>query len=67
MMKKIILNNDIFSYDSIDKAIQAYKKIALIRKKCDGNKVVLTFWKCKYDEELTIKEFENYLIGIENS
>lgn len=26
-----------------------------------------TFWKCKYGEDVTIKEFENYMIGIENS
>ncbi len=31
------------------------------------NNAVITFLKCKYDENLTIKEFENYMIGLENS
>ena len=45
------------------KAVDAYRnlaKIQILRKR----KIV--FWNCKYDEERTVREFENYLIGLEN-
>ena len=47
--------------------MMVYKNHAVttVQYKCDY--AIITFWKCKYDEEQTIKEFENYMIGVENS
>lgn len=44
-----------------------YESYAAITAKFRDDYAVLTFGNCKYDEEQTIKEFENYMIGIENS
>lgn len=66
-MKKVKINRSIYSDETIKTAILAYQHHAVISAKFKGEYVILTFWKCKYDEGLTIKEFENYLIGIENS
>lgn len=66
-MKKVKINCSIYSEKTIQAAIQAYQNHAVISAKFKDNYAVLTFWKCRYDEDLTIKEFENYMIGIENS
>lgn len=66
-MKKVKFNCSIYSDKTIRTAILAYQHHAAISVKFKDGYSILTFWKCKYNEELTIKEFENYLIGIENS
>jgi hypothetical protein len=66
-MKKIKINRNIYSDRTIKAAIQAYKHHAMISANFKNEYAILTFLKCKYDEELTIREFENYMIGIENS
>ncbi len=60
-------NRSVYSDSTIQAAIQAYRNIAMISAKVQGDYVFLTFWKCKYDAEQTRKEFENYMIGIENT
>lgn len=66
-MKEIRINREIYSDNAIKSTMAAYKNHAVttVQYKCDY--AVVTFWKCKYDEEQTIKEFENYMIGVENS
>ena len=66
-MKKVKINRSIYSEETITAAIKAYQNHAVISAKIKDDYAVLTFWKCRYDEDLTIKEFENYMIGIENS
>lgn len=66
-MTKIDLNSDIYSEDSVWQAISAYKGYANISMKSKNGYFFVTFSKCKYDEQRTVKEFENYLIGVENS
>ncbi len=66
-MKRITVNLEIYSDESIRKAIQAYCTLAKISIKQKKEQAIITFWHCKYDEDRTAKEFENYLIGIENS
>lgn len=44
-----------------------YKNHAITTVSFLHDYAIITFWKCKYDEELTVKEFENYMIGVENS
>jgi hypothetical protein len=47
--------------------MEAYKGYAVMTVNYQKEYAALTFWKCKYDEDQTTKEFENYMIGIENS
>ncbi len=66
-MKKVKINRSIYSDETIKTTSHAYRYHAVISTKFSDDYAILTFWKCKYDENLTIKEFENYMIGIENS
>lgn len=66
-MKKLSINRNIYSDRAIKESIKAYKNYALMSVKYNKEYAVVVFWKCKYDENQTIKEFENYMIGIENS
>ncbi len=65
-MKKLVLKQEIFSLKNIKEAQEAYKKIANIMVVEKQGSVVIRFLHCKYDEDRTVKEFENYLIGLEN-
>ena len=47
--------------------MRVYKSHAITTVSFKYEYAIITFWKCKYDEELTVKEFENYMIGVENS
>lgn len=66
-MIELKLNKDIYSEDNIKKTVSVYQGYALIDIINSDSNYVLRFNDCKYSEILTIKEFENYLIGIENS
>lgn len=65
-MKKLVLKQELFSSKNIDKAKTEYKHIANIMVSEKRDCFVVRFIHCKYNEERTIKEFENYLIGLEN-
>lgn len=65
-MKRITVDLGIYSKETIQKAIQDYRNLAKISVKQNAEQATITFWYCKYDESRTVKEFENYLIGIEN-
>lgn len=66
-MKKLKFNRTVYSDSSIKMAIHAFSELAAISMKLKADYAILTFWKCKYTEDQTMKEFENYVIGIENS
>ena len=66
-MKKIRLNRSIYSDKAINSALTAYNNLAIFSVDLDREYATVTFIKCKYDEAQTVKEFENYLIGAENS
>lgn len=66
-MKKVKINRNIYSEHTIEKAMEIYKNHAVTTLRYKGDYATITFWKCKYDEDQTIKEFENYMIGLENS
>lgn len=66
-MKKVIFNRKIYSDATIEHTMKIYKSHAVTTVKYKKNDAIVTFWKCKYEEEQTIKEFENYMIGVENS
>ena len=65
-MITIQINKEIFSENTIMQAIYDYKTYAKIIAKNKKKIVELTFFKCKYDEKITVKEFQNYMIGLEN-
>jgi len=66
-MTKLKLRSDVYTEGSIKKVIAVYKTLAdiVIEGQKDGY-MMICFTNCIYDEKLTIKEFENYLIGVEN-
>ena len=55
-MKIKRFNRTIYSEKGLKATAAAYKSIADV-----------LFTNCKYDEERTVCEFENYLIAVENS
>lgn len=65
-MNKLKLNLDVYSIKNIEKTCQVYAGYAKIKISHVESKIELEFDRCKYDPELTMKEFENYLINIEN-
>ena len=65
-MKELIVNKNIYSNKSLRAAITAYSGYASITIQDHAKTCSLFFTDCRYDEERTIKEFENYLIGLEN-
>lgn len=67
MNRVLQLSAEIYSDASIDKACRAYEGYAKIKVKKFEKYTELRFDRCKYDAELTIREFENYLINVENS
>lgn len=66
-MKRVKINRNIYSDRAIQAALLAYKTYAKMTISYKNDVAVVTFWKCKYDEIQTIKEFENYMIGAENA
>lgn len=65
-MSKLQLSTDVYSLDNIEKACGIYKDYAKIKIKKKRDRVELIFERCRYDSDITIKEFENYLINVEN-
>lgn len=66
-MMKLTLNADIYSFKVIEAAIIAYNGLATIAVRQSDRQIQLVFDNCRFDPSITIKEFENYLIGLENS
>ena len=66
-MKKLRVNRSIYSDEAVAKTVLAYKDFAVTSVSYKKDYAIITFWKCKYNENQTIKEFENYMIGVENS
>lgn len=66
-MKRLKVNRSVYSDFAIEQTILAYRDYAVITINYQNDYAIITFWKCKYNEEQTFKEFENYMIGVENS
>lgn len=65
-MKRTKLSKNIYDESIIRQAIRDYGSIANIQLKSDSGYYDLQFENCKYDENRTLKEFENYLIDLMN-
>lgn len=66
MNKKLLLSKEIYSINRIEEACEAFSHIVLIEIEDSLNYWKCDFSNCKFDEEKTALEFENYLIGITN-
>ena len=60
------ISKQIYARSSIDTAVSAFRNHAKIQIRETLSYWCLLFRHCKYDPKLTMKEFENYLIGLEN-
>lgn len=63
-MSKLWLNKEIYSIDDIIAANQMYSNLAIINCIEKEHYYFLSFENCYYAEELTMKEYENYLIDL---
>ena len=66
-MKKLLLSKEIYSYENIQKVRSVYCGYGVIHVIPDKNNWLVLFSRCAYGEETTAREFENYLIGLENT
>lgn len=65
-MIKIDINNEIFDKAVIDQAIADYKELAEVSYEETHKAWTCKFLRCKYDEGLTAREFENHLVDLMN-
>ena len=65
-MSKLLLNKEIYHFTNIEAAIYDFQDCATITVAEQEQQFILNFSNSRADEELTIKEFENYVIGLEN-
>lgn len=63
MKNRLCLNKEIYCIDNIKQAIVDYQKIASIDVCEDEKHFYCDFKETLYDVDLTINEFENYVIG----
>lgn len=65
-MTSLRLNKELFALGPLTAALNAYQSIAKIELSDDSNYWRCCFVECKYGEEQTALEFENYLINLMN-
>ena len=66
-MNELYLNKLIYNKSSILQAQNAYRNICTIFINENADYWICEFQNCKYEEVITIKEFENFLIDILNT
>lgn len=66
-MNELKLSTNIFGIRNVEKAIVAYKDLCKIGINYTGNYIICEFTDCIYDNEETIREFENYIIDLMNT
>ena len=65
-MQRLVINNEIYTEVNLKETCSVYHDYARIDISKKIGAWELIFNDCKYDEERTVKEFENYLIDLEN-
>lgn len=65
-MKIIKLSSSIYDQKKILESIHDFQELCTISIKYRDDYYCLCFENCKYDENKTISEFENYLIDLSN-
>jgi hypothetical protein len=63
-MSELRLKQEIFSQVVIQQAIADYQGLAQIQMTITDTDYCLSFQNCLYPIERTMKEFENYVIGL---
>ena len=66
MSNVLRIKRNLYSENNLRYAIDAYSELCSIKYEIKNNFIECVFKDCVYSEELTIKEFENYLISLEN-
>ena len=66
-MTELSLNASLFSAEPLKKAIEDYQSLAEIMWYQADGYYMLSFRDCRFDPHRTAMEFENYMIGLENS
>lgn len=61
-MNKLILSKKIYNENYIEQCINEFSELSNISIINNKDSCTLVFEDCIYDENTTIKEFENYLI-----
>ena len=63
-MNRMTLQKEIYQKSAIEKAIQAFSQIAMIRLTEEDEKYyILTFEQCMADPQRTMDEFGNYVLA----
>lgn len=62
MMNKLRLHKEIYQKQAVLQAVRAFENIAVIHVEETEDYYCLFFKKCKADPDITIKEFENYVL-----
>ena len=65
-MIELRVRKELFFFFCILGTIEAYKYITDVNLQDQSDYWILQFENCKFEENRTIREFENYLIGLEN-
>lgn len=65
-MNRLNISKIIFDENKVLTAIKEYSQLVEIVKFEDTEYYILEFNNCKYDVELTMAEYENYLIDLTN-
>lgn len=63
-MNKLFLSRLLYKEECIRKAIIDYQNLTTISLIKENQYFVCVFEKCKYNIDLTVHEFENYLISL---
>ena len=65
-MNELKLSKEIYNYSLVKTAAKEFADISNILVSNEENYVKCIFSKCVYDDEITLKEFENYVIDLSN-
>lgn len=60
---KIKYDGNIYAERAVIRAANDYSAIAKVTIASDGRDIKCSFSDCSYDEETTVREFSNYIIG----
>lgn len=63
-MNRLTLNKDIYTIEAIDLARIAFAHLSQITYECNDIYHIFTFDKCEYDVQVTMNEFENYVVNL---
>lgn len=66
MNNKLLLNKKIYDKKYIIHTIKDFSSMANIKLESNNEYWICYFYKCKVSVIITMREFENYLIGVSN-